>query len=148
MKPNILRCARHACRSPIVVCLALIGSLAHGQSPVITCDDAGIGAVELKADGPPVSILSATASTAVSGQATVPYCLVKVRVPTAINIWVGLPMSGKWNGRWQSVGGGGYAGTVSAPTAALVEGYAAAATDTGHVGGRPDLPISRTVRST
>jgi hypothetical protein len=65
---------------------------------------------------------------------TVPYCLVKVRVPQAINIWVGLPLDAAWNGRWQSVGGGGYAGSVNAPNQAIAEGYAAAATDTGHSG--------------
>lgn len=44
-------------------------------------------------------------------------------------------MDGKWNGRWQSLGGGGYAGSVSVPTGALVDGYAGATTDTGHTGG-------------
>jgi hypothetical protein len=121
--------------------LALILTIAHAEAQILTCDEGGIGAVTLEADGPPVSILSVSTATAGSGESAVPYCLVKVRVPTAINIWVGLPMPEKWNGRWQSVGGGGYAGTVSEPTAALAEGYAAAATDTGHVGGRPDLPI-------
>jgi hypothetical protein len=42
----------------------------------------------------------------------VPYCLVKVLVPPAINIWVGLPTGGNWNGRLQSEGGGGYRGSV------------------------------------
>jgi len=116
-------------------------SLVHAQSPVTTCDDLGIGSVKLTADGPPVTIESVSTATAGSGETAVPYCLVKVLVPKAIHIWVGLPMSGKWNARWQSVGGGGYVGSISAPTAALLGGYAAATTDTGHVGGRPDLPI-------
>jgi hypothetical protein len=50
-----------------------------------------------------VSISSVAAASA----GTVSYCLVKVVVPQAINIWVGLPMEGAWNGRWQSIGGGG-----------------------------------------
>jgi hypothetical protein len=131
----------HAGRSIVICAIALGGSLAHAKSVATTCDAAGIGAVELHADGPPVRILSVSVATAGSGVGAVPYCLVKVHVRTAINIWVGLPIADKWNGRWQSVGGGGYAGSVTAPTAALLEGYAAAATDTGHVGGRPDLPI-------
>jgi hypothetical protein len=132
-----------AVRAAHSACIAIGASIAWpacAQAPVTTCDAAGIGAANLQADGP-VTILSASAETAGSGPGAVPYCLVKVQVPAAINIWVGLPMSGKWNGRWQSVGGGGYVGSVSAPTAALLEGYAAAATDTGHTGGRPDLPV-------
>jgi hypothetical protein len=57
---------------------------------------------------------------------------VKVLVPQAINIWVGLPMAGKWNGRLQSMGGGGYAGNVVVPTAAIAGGFVGISTDTGH----------------
>ena len=107
----------------------------HAQSPVTTCDAAGIGAVLLKTDDPrPVTPGILSVSTGTEG--SVSYCLVKVLVPQAINIWVGLPMNGSWNGRWQSVGGGVYAGTVNAPAEAVRDGYAAATTDTGHEGGR------------
>jgi hypothetical protein len=43
----------------------------------------------------------------------------------------------RWNGKFQFVGGGGWAGTISFPAmaAALQEGYATASTDTGHKGG-------------
>jgi len=37
--------------------------------------------------------------------------------------------------QWESLGGGGYAGTVSIPTGAILGGYAGATTDTGHTGG-------------
>ncbi len=52
-----------------------------------------------------------------------------------IGIEVWLPATG-WNGKLQSVGNGGWAGTIVYPAlgAALAGGYAAAATDTGHVG--------------
>ena len=86
-----------------------------------TCDEAGIGAVTLTADAP-VTILSATPAMATSGAISVPYCLVKVRIPTAINIWFGLPMDGTFNGRFQALGGGGYAGSIAAPTGAVVNG--------------------------
>ncbi len=79
--------------------------------------------------------------TAGSGAGAVPYCLVKVLVPRAIHIWVGLPTDGKWNGRWQSLGGGGYVGNNTLPTGAVLGGYAGATTDTGHTGGRADLPV-------
>jgi hypothetical protein len=119
----------------------LAASFAHAESPTKTCDAAGIGSVRLSADGPPTTIEAVSMETAGTGASAVPYCLVKVLVPKAIHIWVGLPMDGKWNGRWQSLGGGGYAGSNALPTAAVLGGYAGATTDTGHLGGRPDLPI-------
>jgi hypothetical protein len=99
------------------------------------CNEAGIGAVPLTADGRKPTITSVTTGTASARGDTgagVSYCLVKVLVPQAINIWVALPMGDSWNGRWRSEGGGVYAGAVSVPTAAVLEGYAAATTDTGH----------------
>ena len=46
-------------------------------------------------------------------------------------IW--LPVSSSWNGKFEVMGNGGWAGTIPYPTQALVDGYAAGATDTGHV---------------
>jgi hypothetical protein len=110
------------------------GAAAHAQTkPVTTCDAAGIGAAKLTADKPP-KILEAAPATAGKDATAVPYCLVKVLVPDAINIWVGLPMDGKWNGKLQSIGGGGYAGTVGPPAAAVQGGYIGITTDTGHKG--------------
>jgi feruloyl esterase len=53
-----------------------------------------------------------------------------------IKIEVWMPASG-WNGKFQAVGNGGWAGTISytALAQALAGGYAAASTDTGHTGG-------------
>ena len=74
-------------------CLAIglaLAPAAHAQIPPVTsCTTAGIGAAALTADGPAVSILEVSAGTAGSGATAVPYCLVKVLVPQAINIWVG-----------------------------------------------------------
>jgi feruloyl esterase len=52
-----------------------------------------------------------------------------------IKIEVWLP-SAKWNGKFQAVGNGGWAGSISytALAAAVAAGYASASTDTGHVG--------------
>jgi len=49
-----------------------------------------------------------------------------------------------WNGKFQFVGGGGWAGTISFPAmvAAVLEGYATASTDTGHKGGNALLAIN------
>ena len=78
---------------------------------------------------------------------TIAYCLVKVLVQPAINIWVGLPSDGSYNGRLQALGGGGYAGSVREPTTAIIDGYVGASTDTGHRGSdgsfgmlRPGVP--------
>ena len=53
-----------------------------------------------------------------------------------IKVEVWMPISG-WNGTFQAVGNGGWAGTIpyAALAAAVAGGYATAATDTGHVGG-------------
>src|SRR5947208_7345685 len=53
-----------------------------------------------------------------------------------IKIEVWLPM-GTWNGKYQAVGNGGWAGVISysAMAEALARGYATSSTDTGHVGG-------------
>jgi feruloyl esterase len=52
-----------------------------------------------------------------------------------IRIEVWLPVSG-WNGKFQAVGNGGWAGSISyaALALAVAQGYAAASTDTGHTG--------------
>jgi feruloyl esterase len=57
-------------------------------------------------------------------------------VRPAINFEVWMPVTG-WNGKFQGVGGSGYAGVISyaAMGAALNRGYATASTDTGHTGG-------------
>ncbi|MGD1097490.1 MAG: tannase/feruloyl esterase family alpha/beta hydrolase [Bryobacteraceae bacterium] len=54
-----------------------------------------------------------------------------------IKVEVWLPASG-WNGKFQAVGNGGWAGVISysAMAEAIRAGYASASTDTGHVGGR------------
>jgi feruloyl esterase len=61
-----------------------------------------------------------------------------------IEIWLpapgadGAPGNPAWNGKFQAVGNGGWAGVISysAMAEALQSGYATASTDTGHVGGR------------
>ena len=56
-----------------------------------------------------------------------------------IDMEVWLPES--WNGKFQFVGGGGWAGVISYPAmaSALHEGYATASTDTGHKGGNANF---------
>src|SRR6185295_61298 len=74
------------------------------------------------------------------GFRTVPaFCRVAASIaPSAdsdIKIEVWLPLAG-WNGGFQAVGNGGWAGLISyaATARALEQGYATASTDTGHTG--------------
>jgi feruloyl esterase len=79
------------------------------------------------------------------------FCRIVAATSPAVNFEVWLPAS-NWNGKYQSVGNGGMAGTISfgAMATALRRGYATASTDTGHkagpiafdaswASGRPDL---------
>jgi feruloyl esterase len=59
-----------------------------------------------------------------------------------IKVEVWLPAEG-WNGKFQAVGNGGWAGVISyaAMADAIRAGYATASTDTGHVGGRGSFAL-------
>src|SRR5262245_536593 len=59
-----------------------------------------------------------------------------------IRVEVWLPAS-EWNGKFQAVGNGGWAGNISygALASALQEGYATASTDTGHTGGTGSFAV-------
>jgi len=62
------------------------------------------------------------------------FCRVVATAAPLVNFEVWLPVA-TWNGKFQGVGNGGMAGTISyaAMAAALRRGYATASTDTGHV---------------
>ena len=69
-----------------------------------------------------------------------PFCrvrgIIKPSSDSDINVEVWLPSVGAWNGRYEGVGNGGFAGTViyEAMDLALQAGFAASGTDTGHSG--------------
>ena len=72
-----------------------------------------------------------------------------------IQVEVWLPVSG-WNGKYEAVGGGGWAGVISysAMADAIRAGYASSSTDTGHVGptgtfalGHPEKVVDYAYRS-
>ena len=120
------------------------------DKPITTC--ASLSGASL---GKNVTVLSAELTTTKDDtsqveDAEVSYCLVKVLVAPAINIWVGLPTD-SYNNRFMALGGGGFVGSVSAPTNAVKWGYAGATTDTGHKGssgsfgmltpGKPDMGL-------
>jgi feruloyl esterase len=80
-----------------------------------------------------------------AGLAVPAFCRVAVTLrPTSdsqIDMEVWMPEN--WNGKFQFVGGGGWAGVISYPAmaTALNEGYATASTDTGHKGGNANFAI-------
>jgi feruloyl esterase len=82
-------------------------------------------------------------------------CRVVGRISPAVTFEVWLPAS-NWNGKFQMVGGGGFAGVISygAMATALNRGYATASTDTGHSTpggawalGRPELIVDFAYRA-
>lgn len=98
--------------------------------PVAACTMAGIGSVAYQADAA-VTVLDVTTGTT-TGSITRPYCLVKLKVDPAVNIWVTLP-STDWNGRFRAEGNGVYAGgTPAIPQDSVRQGFTGVTTDTGH----------------
>jgi feruloyl esterase len=92
---------------------------------------------------------TATGAPAAAALTTPPFCRVQLTVAPQIRIEVWMPASG-WNGKFQGVGGGGFAGVIvyGALANALRSGYATASTDTGHQGntaefalGHPELVV-------
>jgi feruloyl esterase len=97
-------------------------------------------AVEVPAGAftPPAAAGTAVAPAAAKAYAALPaFCRVQATAkPTTdsdIKIEVWLPVTG-WNGKFQAVGNGGWAGTISYRdlASAIARGYASASTDTGH----------------
>jgi feruloyl esterase len=60
-----------------------------------------------------------------------------------IKMEVWLPTSAAWNGKFEAVGGGGWAGVISYPAmaTALQDGYATSSTDTGHQARNADFAV-------
>ena len=90
---------------------------------------------------------SVTAATTVAATASIPaHCAVQATArPTGdseIKFELWLPVSG-WNGKYEQVGNGGWAGTVPVGSLAgpLRRGFAAAGTDDGHSGGTAEWAI-------
>src|SRR3954453_21163793 len=115
---------KHAIHLPLVLTLAAAAP-ALAQKP---CEQ--LGSLTL----PNVKI---TAAERVADGKTPSHCrIAAVLSPSAdshIEMEAWLPDQG-WNGKYQAVGNGGWAGSISfdAMGAALREGYATASTDTGH----------------
>lgn len=100
-------------------------------------------AIAIPNNGTVINVAASAVSNAAVGTSTVSYCNVTITythpgMNDTVNLYVNLPLSNSsWNGRFQGVGGGGWA-TSSGPaslTAQVALGYTAGNTDGGHVGG-------------
>ena len=131
---------------------ALAAALGHGSHD--HCERAG----RLRARSPRLSLTDTTLTATVvpAGQFTPPAGgppgapppqPVNVRRSAVSAAWsnppfasrFGCPRGAAWNGRYQAVGGGGFAGVISysAMVPAVQAGYVTSSTDTGHVA--PDV---------
>ena len=125
--------------------------MVYAQSPrsceslkSVTLPDTTISAAEMVAEGP-LEIPGRGGASAGQGAAppapVVPaHCRVTAVIAPStdshIEVEFWMPAAA-WNNKFEAVGNGGFAGTISyaAMAAALREGYATASTDTGHKGG-------------
>src|SRR5687768_14087220 len=116
------------------VSCASLGTLALPRATVTSAAEIAAGGFMPPSSTPGGSVAPALARA----MAALPsFCRVAVTsAPSAdsdIKIEVWLPATG-WNGKFQAVGNGGWAGTIpyAAMAAALTRGYATAGTDSGH----------------
>ena len=136
-----MRSTRHATAAAFVW-LALY-SFGTGRAAAASCDSlAGMkmGDASVTAAGnisPPFSIVQPPPQGLVS--VSVPFCRVEGSIrPTAdsdIRFELWLPPASAWNGKYEGVGNGGFAGFIQyeAVGRALEAGFAVSGTDTGHV---------------
>jgi len=138
-------------RSVLACALSAIGCLAAEPASAAQCDglaavtltDASVTMAERVAAGTfsPPAAGAAPAARATSFRDLPEFCRVALTLTPSsdsdIKVEVWLPAN-DWNGKFQAVGNGGWAGVISyaAMADAIRGGYATASTDTGHVGGR------------
>lgn len=148
---------------PSSLCMLLLATQGYGQTPSVgascgrlsslTLPKTAITLVQAVEPGtftPPARLGGAAPAPANAGQvfsALPAFCRVAATLTPSsdseIKIEVWLPLSG-WNGKFQGVGNGGWAGTISyaALATALRRGYATASTDTGHSGSGGDASFA------
>jgi hypothetical protein len=116
-------------RSLLIAAACWLWAVGAGFAQPSECTKTGIGSSALTADAP-ASITAVSLEPLADGRDQ--YCLVGVHVGDNVNILVGLPMAGRWNGDLQAIGRGGYGGALRPPISAVARGYVGVSTDTGH----------------
>jgi feruloyl esterase len=136
-----------SCRVAYV--LAATGFVAFAQTPCeqlksLRLADANITSAESVDAGP---FRSPATPNPATGLILPAYCRVAATLkPTSdsdIKMEVWLPVRTAWNGKFQAVGGGGWAGVISYPAmaAAVQDCYATSSTDTGHEAKNPGFAV-------
>jgi feruloyl esterase len=126
--------------------VAAAGPIACGSLSQVPVPNGALMAAESIPAGGFTPSASGNPSAAGAFKTLPAFCRVTARLtPTPdsdIRVEVWLPLSG-WNRKVQAVGNGGLGGTIpyAGLAAAIRNGYAAAATDTGHVGGNGDFAV-------
>ena len=101
----------------------------------------------IDAPPPPAAPAGGRGGAAQTPQMLPAYCrllaTLKPSPDSDIKIEVWLPIGAAWNGKYEAVGGGGWAGVISYPALAnaVQEGYATSSTDTGHEGGNAKFAV-------
>jgi feruloyl esterase len=114
----------------VVILLAAKGAMADECATLI---DRTFGAARIvSAESVPAGALLEIGQSGVVGD--IPFCRVRFRIETAINVELWLPDAKTWNHRFLGAGVGGSAGTFNFRGLArgINRGFAAASTDTGH----------------
>jgi len=126
--------------------LALLSALAFGAKPVLAQSCEKLAEIKLAnttiTAAQPVAAGAFTppAGSAAPFKGLPPFCrvtgVIKPTVDSDIKFEVWMPSSG-WNGKFEGIGNGGFAGSITYEglAGAVARGYAAASTDTGHTGG-------------
>src|SRR6202790_45746 len=135
------------CRFAHVLAVTVFGAFAQTpceQVKMLKLTGMVITLAESKAAGP---LQSSDNPAAAAAQMLPSYCRVAATLtPTSdsdIKMEVWLPASVAWNGKFEAVGGGGWAGVISYPAmaTALQDGYATSSTDTGHEARNADFAV-------
>ena len=113
-----------------------LSSLALPGTTITSAQKVAAGAFAPPATGAPAGAPGATQAFSNLPSFCRVAAVLKPSSDSNIEMEVWLPVD-NWNGKFQAVGNGGWAGTISYPAmaSALREGYATASTDTGHKGG-------------
>ena len=137
------------------LCAVLLALPAHRDHPAAAASCESLASLTLshveitraqlvptgKFAGTPAGILAPGDRSLAPYNALPAFCRVAATLPPSsdsdIKVEVWLPLTG-WNGKFQAVGNGGWAGTITyaALAAAPPRGYATAQHDTGHAGRR------------
>ena len=143
------------------LCAVLLAAFMNGQPVKATSSCEGLAslalssatitraqAVDAGAFAPPTAGDDAASPAAAARPLNAPraFCRVaatlKPSIDSDIKIEIWMPVA-NWNGKFQAVGNGAFNGTIgyAAMMTALGRGYAAASTDTGHVGGSASFAL-------